>query len=155
MEKKENHSETVSSLKKENELETPVKSGLKMKENYIINKPLDRFESLYFYSLIYPPNDLKYNMPCGKRNFIDNMEKFFNFNIPMFKSNYFKLKILNSGVVDNNLKKELESYISEKITEYIPFYTILNGFEWIETSLSQPLILKGEYNVSNTLTNIS
>jgi AMP nucleosidase len=52
MEKKENHSETVSSLKKENELETPVKSGLKMKEDIVANwlprytgRPLSDFSS--------------------------------------------------------------------------------------------------------------
>jgi AMP nucleosidase len=52
MEKKENHSETISSLKKENELESPVKSGLKMKEDIVANwlprytgRPLSDFSS--------------------------------------------------------------------------------------------------------------
>jgi AMP nucleosidase len=52
MEKKENHSETISSLKKDNELESPVKSGLKMKEDIVANwlprytgRPLSDFSS--------------------------------------------------------------------------------------------------------------
>jgi hypothetical protein len=92
-------------------------------------------------------------MPSGKRSFIDSMDKFFNFNIPMFKSNRFKLKIVNSGIIYDDLQKEVESYISEKIEEYIPLYCKLDAFEWIDTT-SQPVVLKGDYNVSNSLTNI-
>jgi hypothetical protein len=130
-----------------------VCSGFKLKENYIINKAIDRNEAIYFYSKVYPPNDLKYNMPSGKRSFIDSMDKLFNFNIPMFKSNRFKLKIVNSGIIYDDLQKEVESYISEKIEEYIPLYCKLDAFEWIDTT-SQPVVLKGDYNVSNSLTNI-
>jgi len=130
-----------------------VCSGFKLKENYIINKAIDRSEAIYFYSKVNPPNDLKYNMPSGKRSFIDSMDKFFNFNIPMFKSNRFKLKIVNSGIIYDDLRKEVESYISEKIGEYIPLYSKLDGFEWIDNT-SKPIVLKGDYNVSNSLTNI-
>jgi hypothetical protein len=51
------------------------------------------------------------------------------------------------------LRKEVESYISEKIGEYIPLYSKLDGFEWIDNT-SKPIVLKGDYNVSNSLTNI-
>ena len=69
-------------------------SDAKISDIYIINKVLNRFETLYFYNLIHPSNDLVYNVPSGTRSFIDKIEKTFNFNIPMFKSNYFNLKIL-------------------------------------------------------------
>jgi hypothetical protein len=127
--------------------------GFKLKENYIINKALEREEAVYFYSKIYPPNDLKYNMPSSTRSFIDSMEKVFNFNIPMFKSTRFKLNILNSGIAYENLRKELEEHISERLKDYLPFYTKLEGFEWIDT-VARPVVLEGDYNVSNTLTNI-
>jgi len=131
-----------------------VCSGFKLKENHIINKAIDRNEAIYFYSKVYPPSDLIYNMPSGKRSFIDSMDKFFNFNIPIFKSNRFKLKIVNSGIIYDDLRKEVESYISEKIEEYIPLYSKLEGFEWIDNT-SKPVVLKGDYNVSNSLTNIN
>ena len=35
--KKDNHSETVSTPKKDKEIETPIKSGLKMKEDIVAN----------------------------------------------------------------------------------------------------------------------
>ena len=52
MEKKENHSETVSTPGKDKEIETPIKSGLKMKEDIVANwlprytgRPLSDFSS--------------------------------------------------------------------------------------------------------------
>jgi len=52
MEKKENHTESVSSLKKDKEVETPIKPGLKMKEDIVANwlprytgRPLSDFSS--------------------------------------------------------------------------------------------------------------
>ena len=126
-------------------------SKFKLTENYILNKALDRQEVIYFYSKVYPPNDLKYNMPSGTRSFIDNMEKVFNFNIPMFKSNHFGMRILNSGIVFDSLRKDLEKYIMERIDDFLPLYTELDGIEWLETS--KETIFEGDYNVSNELTN--
>ncbi len=128
-------------------------SKLKLKENFIINKFLDEFESLYFYCKINPPNDLKYNMPSGTRSFIDSMDKLFNFNVPMYKSGSFKFTVLNSGIVDRNIQKDMEDYISTRIEEFLPFYGKLLGFEWLNT-IAKPLVLEGDYNVSNSLTNI-
>lgn len=130
-----------------------VCSNFKLSENYIINKHLDRFESLYFYSIVYPPNDMIYNMPSSTRNFIDTMEKVFNFNIPMFKSNHFDLKILNSGIIYDDLKEELSKEIREKIKEFLPLYSVFDDINWIETK-DKKLIEEGNYNISNTLTNI-
>jgi len=52
MEKKDNHSQTVSTPKKDKEIETPIKSGLKMKEDIVANwlprytgRPLSDFSS--------------------------------------------------------------------------------------------------------------
>ena len=126
-------------------------SKLKLTENHILNKALDNQEVIYFYSKVYPPNDLKYNMPSGVRSFIDNMEKVFNFNIPMFKSNHFGMRILNSGIVFDSLRKDLEKYIIERINDFLPYYTELDGIEWAETM--KPTIAEGDYSISNELTN--
>lgn len=128
-------------------------SNLKLKENFIINKSLDRFETLYFYAKVNPPDDLKYNMPSGTRSFIDSIDKFFNFNIPMFKTGCFKLNILNSGIYNETTKKNLENYIQTNIKEYLPIYGELIGTEWIENKISNPIALEN-YNLSNTLTRL-
>lgn len=126
---------------------------MKLKNNFIINKFLDRFEALYFYNLIYPSKDLKYNMPSGTRSFIDKLEKTFNFNIPMYKSNYFNLKILNSGISYDNIKDEIEKEVRMRIAEYLPAHTKLNNFEWLN-AITDKITIEGDYNVSNTLSDI-
>ena len=128
-------------------------SDAKISDIYIINKALNRFETLYFYNLIHPSNDLVYNVPSGTRSFIDKIEKTFNFNIPMFKSNYFNLKILNTGIAYDEIKLKMEDEIRRKIHEYLPNYTKINNFEWLD-SLNKKIIIEGDYNVSNTLTDI-
>jgi hypothetical protein len=124
-----------------------------IKEINILNKYLDRFQVLYFYNMIYPPNHLKYNMPSGTRSFIDVMEKTFDFGLPMYKSNVFNLKIFNSGIFSEKTRKEMEDFIRQKIEDYLPHYTELKDFKWIDT-VSKPVYLEGDYNVSNTLTDI-
>jgi hypothetical protein len=92
-------------------------------------------------------------MPSGTRSFIDSMDKLFNFNIPMYKNGSFKINMLNSGIFDENLKKDIENYVTLKINDFLPIYSKLLGFEWINSSY-EPLFLEGDYNISNSLTDI-
>ena len=120
---------------------------------YIINKFIDRFESLYFYSEKYPPNDVSYNMPCGSRSFIDTVEKIFNFNLPQYKTSIFDINILNSGIFYDDIRKDLENYINQRLTEFLPAYSNLRKINWLDT-MTKPIYLEGNYNQSNTLTNL-
>lgn len=128
-----------------------VYSDLKIKNINIINKKIDKFEVLYFYNIVHPPNNIKYNMPSGTRSFIDRIDKFFNFNTPMYKSNLFNLNFLNCGIKSEDLRKKIENNIREKISEYLPAYVKLNKCEWMDT-ISENIVIEGDYNVSNTLT---
>jgi hypothetical protein len=126
-------------------------SEMKIKNIHILNKAIDKFEALYFYNLIYPPNDIRYNMPSGSRSFIDRVEKTFNFNVPMHKSSFFNLKFLNCGIKSENIRKKIEDEIRNRIQEYLPYYVNLNKLEWTDT-ISTNITIEGDYNVSNTLT---
>ena len=128
-------------------------SGIQIKHINIFNRYLNRFEVLYFYNIENPSDDIIFNIPSGSRSFIDKIDKFFNFNPPMFKTNYFNLKFLNTGIYDDKIKEEIEEEIKEKIQEYLPFYVKINKSDWINTN-SKKITLDGDYNVSNTLTNI-
>lgn len=127
--------------------------NIEIENIYIINKFIDRFESLYFYSEKYPPNDILYNMPCGSRSFIDTIEKTFHFNLPQYKTCVFDLNILNSGIFYNDIKEDLENYINQKLTEFLPAYSNLRNINWLDT-ITKPVYLEGNYNQSNTLTNL-
>jgi hypothetical protein len=120
---------------------------------YIMNKFIDRFESLYFYSEKYPPNDISYNMPCGSRSFVDTLEKTFNFNLPQYKTSVFDLNILNSGIFYEDIREDLKNYINQRLTEFLPAYSHLRDINWLDT-ITRPIYLEGDYNQSNTLTNL-
>jgi hypothetical protein len=120
---------------------------------YILDKFIDNIESLYFYSEKYPPDDIIYNMPCGSRNFIDTIDKMFNFNVPQYKTNIFDLNILNSGIFYEDIKNDLESYINERLQEFLPTYSNLRNINWLDTVV-KPIYIEGNFNQSNTLTNL-
>jgi hypothetical protein len=71
----------------------------------------------------------------------------------MFKSSNFKINITNSGINYDDIKKDMEEYIKDKVKDYLPFYTNLQKIEWVDLN-STPLKIEGDYNVSNTLTQI-
>jgi hypothetical protein len=128
-------------------------SGLQLEKIYILNKYIDKYESLYFYNEEYPPDDVVYNMPSGSRNFIDTVEKIFNFELPKYKSSVFDLNILNSGIFYEDIRENLENYINERLKEFLPAYSDLRKINWLDTNI-KPIYLEGDYNQSNTLTNL-
>ena len=128
--------------------------NLQIENIYILNKFIDRFESLYFYSEKYPSNDVSYNMPCGARSFIDTVEKVFKFNLPQYKTSVFDLDILNSGIFYEDIKDDLENYINQRLTEFLPAHSNLRNINWLDT-VTNPIYIEGNYNQSNTLTNLT
>ena len=127
---------------------------LQIENIYILNKFIDRFESLYFYSEKYPPSDVSYNIPCGARSFIDTVEKIFNFNLPQYKTSVFDLNILNSGIFYEDIKDDLENYINQRLTEFLPAHSNLRNINWLDT-VTNPIYIEGNYNQYNTLTNLT
>jgi hypothetical protein len=130
-----------------------IYKNIQIENIYIMDKFIDRFESLYFYSEKYTPNDIIYNMPCGSRSFIDTIEKTFNFNVPQYKTNIFDLNILNAGILYDNIKEDLEIYINDRLQEFLPSYSNLRKINWLNTVI-RPVYIEGNFNQSNTLTNL-
>lgn len=126
---------------------------LSLEKNYILNKYVDKFEALYFYREEYPPNDLIYNIPSGSRSFIDCVEKLFNFNLPQYKSGKFDLNISNSGIFYEDIRRDIEIFVTQKLEEFLPAHVDLRKINWLDTVL-RPIYLEGNYNQSNTLTNL-
>jgi hypothetical protein len=93
-------------------------------------------------------------MPCGARSFIDTVEKIFNFNLPQYKTSVFDLNILNSGIFYEDIKEDLENYINQRLTEFLPAHSDLRNINWLDT-VTNPIYIEGNYNQSNTLTNLT
>ena len=70
------------------------------------------------------------NLPIGKNNLIDVIDKFFLSNGQKYKTGDFNIIINNTPRITNESKKYLESYIKDSIKELIPANTTLNNIIW-------------------------
>ena len=75
--------------------------------------------------------DVIFDVACGRRNYTEEVERFFKFNPPGSKSTQYNLIIKNSGIQDPELQYALEQRIYEIINSTAPAYSKLNNIKWI------------------------
>jgi hypothetical protein len=73
--------------------------------------------------------DLVWNINIGKRNYIEQIEKFFKHTMPGNKTNFFNLKIKNFPATDEQ-KLIIEQAIRETIKKITPADTTLHKIKW-------------------------
>ena len=104
--------------------------NFKIKNFYVYNIPLYLYDVA---NIIRKENDIKdlyFELPTGKRNYIENVDKFFKFKLPGRKSNLFNVRILDTGITEEPLQKDISNNIIEEITQVIPANTKLNKVDW-------------------------
>ncbi len=74
--------------------------------------------------------DLYFELPTGKRNYIENIERTFKFKLPGRKSNLFNVKLLDTGITEESLQADISNNIIEQIKDVIPANTKLNKVDW-------------------------
>jgi hypothetical protein len=102
----------------------------------IYRKPLmfDIIQQLYWNSpvLDIPRPDLVWNMPTGQRNYIEEIQQWFTFNMPGSKSKYFNINIYNFPGNDQ-IKANIEESVKTNIEKLIPSHTQLLKINWLNT----------------------
>ncbi len=100
----------------------------------VYRKPLsfDVIQQLYWNSPVIsiPRPDLVWNMPTGQRNYIEEIQQWFTFNLPGNKSKYFNINIYNFPG-NQVVKNEIEESVRYNIEKLIPGYTQLFKINWI------------------------
>jgi hypothetical protein len=71
-----------------------------------------------------------FDIPSGRRTFLDEIEYVFKNKIPGYKTGVFDLEIKNSGITDNTLKLILEKQIIQTLDGILPTYTKLRSIIW-------------------------
>lgn len=74
--------------------------------------------------------DLNWNSPTGTRGYIEEIERFFLHRLPGAKSQFYNIKIKNSGIVDPNVRAIVENNIRSASTKVTPAYTSLRSIIW-------------------------
>lgn len=106
-------------------------TNLSFKNFYLYNNPLSYYNILLHLRQNYPISDIKFQLPTGKRNFVENIQQFFKFKVPGVKSNYFDINITNLPV-SADLKEILNVTIEDIINKNKPSYTLLNKINYHE-----------------------
>lgn len=113
---------------------------LKLQNIYIHNKELNRIDIAMLYKEKIPPQDLVWDVPSGRRNYIETVSRYFKQSIPGAKSTLFNVYI-NDNLMDAKCRSYLETAVVKSLKDTIPGYSKLNKLKWI-TNLPG---LTGEY----------
>jgi hypothetical protein len=76
-------------------------------------------------------HDIHFNVPCGRRNYVEEIERYFKARTPGAKSTLFNIVIKNAGITDVTLRQELEQILLQKISTLAPAYTKINTIKWV------------------------
>ena len=80
----------------------------------------------------YAGNSMLVNLPAGKRNLNDEIERFFKLDVPISKSSGLNISLVNSGISDTNLRNLLTAKILAKIQDSLPYNVSVNNIDWTE-----------------------
>jgi hypothetical protein len=103
----------------------------KIKNFYLYDRPLNDYDIIMHGRKDRDIQDIHLNLPCGKRNYTEEIERYFKANIPGIKSTLFNVVIRNTGITDPNLKLALEQRIITTVNASAPIYSKLNTIKWI------------------------
>ena len=104
--------------------------NFKIKDVYIYSVPLYLYDIANIIRSYYTIKDINFQLPCGKRNYVENIDKLFKFKLPGRKSNLFNVKILDTGITENSIQSDINNNIIEQIKTVIPANTRLNRIDW-------------------------
>lgn len=74
--------------------------------------------------------DLPWVIPTGTREYIEEIERFFLHRLPGSKSQFYNIKIKNSGITDTSVQAMVENNLQNASTSITPAYTKLRSITW-------------------------
>jgi hypothetical protein len=104
--------------------------GVKLKNFYLYDEALNYFDILFHNKIYQKIEDIVFDMPCGKRNYLEEIERYFKFRTPGNKSSVINIVLKNSGINNQQLKDEIEKRISRLLAKAAPAYTKVSQFKW-------------------------
>jgi hypothetical protein len=105
-------------------------NGLTIKNYYLYNTPLNDYDIKFQAKESRTIQDMQFNIPCGRRNYTEEIERYFKATIPGSKSTLYNLVIKNTGITDIALRKALEARINDELKKTAPVYSKLNSIIW-------------------------
>jgi len=113
-----------------------IVKDLIVQDLYFISKELNYFDVGMLYKKKMIPGDLVWDMPSGRRNFLDTASRYFKQRVPGHKSGLVNIYI-NDNVLDGECRDYISTAVANKIKDYLPGYSLLNNITWVTNNLSQ------------------
>jgi hypothetical protein len=105
--------------------------GLTITDYKLYSTPLNDFDIKFLAKQNMNIQDLVVDIPCGRRNYVEEIERYFKATIPGSKSTLYNFNITNTGITDRSLQQALEARIIKELQESAPAYSQLNSINWI------------------------
>lgn len=91
---------------------------------------------LYLYDIAniirsrYNIQDMLFELPTGKRSYVENIGKFFMHKLPGCKSNLINIGLQDTGVTQSDIRQNIDDEIIGGIKMVLPGNTNLNKIVW-------------------------
>jgi hypothetical protein len=105
--------------------------NIKIKNFYLYSTPLNDYDIIMHARKGADIQDIHFDVPCGRRNYLEEIERYFKATVPGGKSTQYNVLIRNTGITDTNLRIELEKRILLALGKSAPAYSKLNTIKWI------------------------
>jgi hypothetical protein len=96
----------------------------------IYNKVLNNSDVRYIYLNKYDYKPLRWNIPTGDRDYLEEIERFFKFKLPGLKSQYYNLRLIGLGITDTDTRELIENIIKDTIKKLTPAYAEMFKIIW-------------------------
>ena len=107
-------------------------NGLSIYNYNLYNTPLNDFDIKFLARQGMNIHDINVNIPCGRRNYVEEIERYFKASVPGSKSTLYNLNITNTGITDRSLQQALEIRILDELKKTAPAYSQINSINWID-----------------------
>lgn len=125
---------------------------LRVQDLYIHKKELNYHDIGVLYKSKILPDNLKWDVPSGRRSYMDVASRYFYQKIPGMKSMLYNIYV-NNASFNKDGQELVNALLVNRLKEISPSYTRINKIEWINTN-TQLTPVVNNYNQNNILTSM-
>ena len=105
--------------------------NIKIKNFYLYDTPLNDYDIIMHARQSGSMHDIHFDIPCGRRSYLEEIERYFKADIPGSKSTLYNIVLRNTGITDPVLKHSIEQRVLKTLSNSAPVYSKLNTIKWV------------------------
>jgi hypothetical protein len=105
--------------------------NVKIRNFYLYDTPLNDYDIIMHARQSGNIQDIHFDVPCGRRGYLEEIERYFKADLPGTKSTQYNVVLRNTGITDRSVQSKIEKYILDTLSNSAPIYSKLNSIKWI------------------------